>query len=56
MERILADFTRMRDECEALLGELPQLRLHDKAWVASLAQSEAEDSDIVAHRAATAVA
>ncbi len=56
MERILDEFTRMQGESRALQDELPQLRLNEKEWTARLAELEAADSDIVAHRAAAAVA
>jgi hypothetical protein len=56
MERILYEFTRMQDESQALLDELPQLCLTDKDWTAGLAESEAADSDIVEHRSVAAVA
>jgi hypothetical protein len=58
MERILADFARMRDERRALINELPALALADgrKEWLAALTASEARDTDFVAHRAAAAVA
>lgn len=56
MERILHEFTRMQDESQALLDELPQLRLTDKDWTAGLAENEAADSDIVEHRSVAAVA
>jgi hypothetical protein len=56
MERILDEFTRMQNESRALRDELPQLQLNEKEWTARLAALEAADSDIVAHRAAAAVA
>jgi hypothetical protein len=56
MERILNEFTRMQDESQALLDELPQLRLTDQDWTAGLAEREAADSDIVEHRSVAAVA
>jgi hypothetical protein len=56
MERILEDFARLQEERQALLEELPQLRLTEKEWTAQLAEREAEDADIVEHRPVAAVA
>ena len=56
MERILDEFARMQDESQALLDELPQLRLTDRDWTAGLAEREAADPDIVEHRSVAAVA
>ena len=56
MERILDEFTRMQGESRALRDELPQLQLNETVWRARLAALEPADSDIVAHRAAAAVA
>jgi hypothetical protein len=56
MERILDEFTRMQGESRALQDELPQLQLNETVWTARLAALESADYDIVAHRAAAAVA
>ena len=56
MERILGEFSRMRNESMALRDDLPQLRLDDKDWPAQLAKREAADADIVAHRPVAAAA
>lgn len=56
MEHILDDFTRMQDESRALCDELPQLHSANEEWIARLAEREAADSDIVAHRLDAAVA
>ena len=56
MERILDEFSRMQNESRALRDELPQLQLNEKQRTARLAALEGADSDIVAHRAAAAVA
>src|SRR5438132_3339534 len=56
MERILDEFSRMQNESRALRDELPQLQLNEKQRTARLAAPEGAGSDIVAHRAAAAVA
>lgn len=52
LETILAGFSRMRAESQALRDELPQLRLNDNQWAADLRSAEASEADIVEHRAA----
>ena len=60
-QRYLAGTDRLLDEptvrvMERILDELPQLQLNEKQRTARLAALEGADSDIVAHRAAAAVA
>lgn len=52
LETILAAFSRMSAESQALRNELPQLRLNDNRWAADLAKAEAAETDVVEHRAA----
>lgn len=56
IERILGEFSRMRNESNALRNELPSLQLDDKDWQAQLAKLEAVEADFVAHRPVAAVA
>ncbi len=56
IDRILGDFSRMRDESKELKNELPKLRLDDKEWPAQLANREAAEASIVAHRPVAAAA
>lgn len=56
MERVLNGFTRMQDESHALIDDLPQLSLTEEEWRARLAEREAAEPDIVAHRSVVAVA
>ena len=50
IERILGEFSRMRDESHALRDELPQLCLDSKDWPEQLAKREAAEANIVVHR------
>jgi hypothetical protein len=56
IDGILGDFSRMRDESRELRNELPQLQLDDKDWPAQLAEREAAEGNIVAHRPAPVAA
>lgn len=56
IDRILGDFSRMRDESRMLRNDLPQLQLDDKDWPAQLAMREAAEGNIVAHRPAPVAA
>jgi hypothetical protein len=49
LDRILSEFTRMRQESEALRNELPNLRSPDTEWAARLAKREASMEEIVHH-------